>query len=303
MIRRMALHSKRLGKLGLITVGFLLGISGGIYGILLLLRPARTPQVQELFPGVTYTRLIRSTPRPLIIHQVKIDLKVAPMQPFVTPGDPQPDGMDIAARTTSEFVREFGVQLGINGSFFYPFEVKSPWQVYPESGDRVRIAGQAIANGIEYSPVNAGWPVLCFLSSRRAVIPGDFTCPAETQEGISGGTILIWDGDAVPLMSGPFYDYAYPRTAIGLDASGTQVFIAIVDGRQRFYSEGMSLPELQALFAEWGVETALNFDGGGSTTLVVADPDLRVLNAPIHTRIPLRQRPVANHLGFVSREE
>ncbi|MDJ1176260.1 phosphodiester glycosidase family protein [Roseofilum capinflatum] len=291
-------QSKKLGKIALIIIALLLGIPGGIYGILLLSRPARTPLVEELFPGVTYTRLIRSTPRPLVIHQVKIDLSTAQMQPLVTPGDSQADGMEISARTTSEFVRELGVQLAINGSFFYPFEAKSPWQVYPESGDRVRISGQAIANGIEYSPVNGGWPVLCFLSSPRAVIPGSDACPPDTQQGIAGGTILIWDGEAVPLSSGSFYDDAYPRTAIGLDASGTQVFILVVDGRQRFYSEGMALPELQALFVELGVETALNLDGGGSTTLVVADPHLRVLNAPIHTRIPLRQRAVGNHLGF-----
>ncbi|MDJ1177967.1 phosphodiester glycosidase family protein [Roseofilum sp. BLCC_M91] len=294
----MASHYKRLGKIGLITLGLLLSIPGGIYLILLLSRPARIPQVQELFPGVIYTRLVLSNPRPLVIHQVKIDLNTASMQPLVTPGDPQPDGMEISARTTSEFVREFGVKLAINGSFFYPFEVKSPWQVYPEGGDRVGISGQAIANGIEYSPVNGGWPVLCFLSSPRAVIPGSDACPPDTQQGIAGGTILIWDGEAVPLSSGSFYDGAYPRTAIALDASGTQIFILVVDGRQRFYSEGMSLPELQALLVELGVDTALNLDGGGSSTLVVADPHLRVLNAPIHTRVPLRQRAVGNHLGF-----
>jgi hypothetical protein len=294
----MTSHYKKLWKIGLIVVGLLLGIPGGIYVILLLSRPARTPQFKELFPGVTYSRLLRSTPRPLVIHQVKIDFNIAQMQPFVTPGDLQADGMEISARTTSEFVREFGVQLAVNGSFFYPFEVKSPWQVYPESGDRVRISGQAIAHGSEYSPVNGGWPVLCFLSSGRAVIPGSDACPPDTQQGLAGGTILIWEGKEVPLNSGTFYDDPYPRTAIGLDASGMQVFILVVDGRQRFYSEGISLPELQALFVELGVDRALNLDGGGSTTLVVADPNLRVLNAPIHTRIPLRQRPVGNHLGF-----
>jgi len=48
-----------------------------------------------------------------------------------------------------------------------------------------------------------------------------------------------------------------------------------------------------------GAVTALNLDGGGSSTMVISTPaGARVLNAPIHTRIPMRQRPVGNHLGL-----
>ncbi|MBD2020680.1 phosphodiester glycosidase family protein, partial [Leptolyngbya sp. FACHB-36] len=48
-----------------------------------------------------------------------------------------------------------------------------------------------------------------------------------------------------------------------------------------------------------GADKAVNLDGGGSTTIVVSSPTgPYALNAPIHTKIPLRERPVANHLGF-----
>jgi hypothetical protein len=54
--------------------------------------------------------------------------------------------------------------------------------------------------------------------------------------------------------------------------------------------------------AKLGVYNAINLDGGGSTTLVLANPDKegkpKTLNAPTHTKIPMRDRPVANHLGF-----
>jgi hypothetical protein len=47
-----------------------------------------------------------------------------------------------------------------------------------------------------------------------------------------------------------------------------------------------------------GADTALNLDGGGSTTLVMAgESGPQLLNAPIHTRIHMRERPVGNHLG------
>lgn len=44
---------------------------------------------------------------------------------------------------------------------------------------------------------------------------------------------------------------------------------------------------------------ALNLDGGGSTTMVVSDrKGIGGLNSPIHTKLPMRERPVANNLGF-----
>ncbi|HEY9729402.1 MAG TPA: hypothetical protein V6D50_23370 [Chroococcales cyanobacterium] len=39
--------------------------------------------------------------------------------------------------------------------------------------------------------------------------------------------------------------------------------------------------------------------GCGSTTLVTATPKgSTVLNSPIHTKLPMRECPVANHIGF-----
>ncbi len=62
------------------------------------------------------------------------------------------------------------------------------------------------------------------------------------------------------------------------------------------------MSELTDIVMELGAHTALNLDGGGSTALVAAGFwGTHSLNAPIHTRIPMRQRPVANHLGFYAR--
>ena len=60
----------------------------------------------------------------------------------------------------------------------------------------------------------------------------------------------------------------------------------------------MTLSELAGIAVELEADRALNLDGGGSSTLVIADSKgTKVLNSPIHTRVPTRQRPVANHLG------
>jgi exopolysaccharide biosynthesis protein len=57
--------------------------------------------------------------------------------------------------------------------------------------------------------------------------------------------------------------------------------------------------ELAQLMVELGVDTAINLDSGGSTTLVVdTGKGATVLNAPIHAKVPMNERPVANELGF-----
>jgi len=46
-----------------------------------------------------------------------------------------------------------------------------------------------------------------------------------------------------------------------------------VDGRQPFYSEGITLDELAHLMISLGAQYAMNLDGGGSSTMVVAGKD------------------------------
>ncbi len=289
----------RLISLFLIIIGLPLLCYGG----LLLLRPPRTNLERVLFRGITYKRLARgrrrSVPRRVMIHIVTIDLTAPGIKVFVTPGTPGPDLAEISARTTAEFVREFQVQLAVNASFFYPFSAKTLWDYYPRSGDRVEVLGKAISNRVEYSQGDPGWFALCFSAEGRAQITGHHQCPDGTMQAVAGETILVWNSkQKATLSKGGIYDELYPRTAVGIDRKGEKIWIVVIDGRQAYYSSGVSLPELADILIELGVETALNLDGGGSTTLVVGDPKPRVLNAPIHTRIPMRQRPVANHLGF-----
>ena len=74
----------------------------------------------------------------------------------------------------------------------------------------------------------------------------------------------------------------------------------LIDGRQPSYSEGATLAELAQIILEYGGYNAVNLDGGGSSTLVIQNEngEPEVLNSPIHTRIPGRERPIANHLGI-----
>ena len=124
-----------------------------------------------------------------------------------------------------------------------------------------------------------------------------FQKSGDVYNAISGDRMIVRGGKPV---AGLDDTTPAPRTAIGLDGSGERLIIIVVDGRQPLYSSGATLKELADYMVLYGAETALNLDGGGSSTLVFEGlfGTARVVNSPIHTRIPGRERPVGNHLGI-----
>jgi hypothetical protein len=60
----------------------------------------------------------------------------------------------------------------------------------------------------------------------------------------------------------------HPRSAIGFSRDSATVFFVAVDGRQES-ADGMSLAELGDFLLSIGVYQGMNFDGGGSTALVI----------------------------------
>lgn len=92
---------------------------------------------------------------------------------------------------------------------------------------------------------------------------------------------LVSDGKALTSIGGIAPRDRHPRSALGVRADGS-VFFLTMDGRQSGYSEGATLYEIADLMIEYGAETAYNFDGGGSTTLVLRDEEtgFSVANRP-----------------------
>jgi Phosphodiester glycosidase len=271
------------------------------YGNLLLRRPPRTHLQKTLFPGITYQRQALDHLRPLMVHTVTVDLNTPGIGVRVTPGNPTPDNREITARTTTEFLSEFNLQLAVNANFFFPFQENTPWDYYPRSGDRTNAVGLAISDGVTYSSPEKNWPALCFSPQPTAQIRSNGICPPGTAHAVAGSTILVAQGQPAKLAPNtPNNDGLYSRTAIGIDTTGKKLWIVAIDDKQSFYSEGVTLKELTDFFLKLSVDSAINLDGGGSTTLVIADTHRGaiVLNSPIQTKLPLRERPVANHIGF-----
>ena len=99
-------------------------------------------------------------------------------------------------------------------------------------------------------------------------------------QAVGGGPFLVVNsevavgGDAEK-FSASLIRGRHPRTAVGMTAD-KQLLLVTVDGRQ-WISRGMTLQELAELMKSLGAVTAINLDGGGSTTMSIKG---LVVNSP-----------------------
>jgi hypothetical protein len=261
-------------------------------------RPAPVPVKQKLYDGVIYRRIVRVFPRPMIAHVIEIDTKIKGISFLVTPHDSESD-KPLRARTTSQFLEEFGVQIAVNGDGFSPWWSNGPADYYPHVGDPVAPAGFSASNGDVYwngkNDEDVGIEPTLYISRRNGL---SFNRrPDNVFSAISGDRMLLEKGQPVSDLDSQELD---PRTAIGLNRNGRFLYLVVVDGRQPFYSQGATFTELARLLKDQGAYIAMSLDGGGSSTLVVRRNSgvLQILNSPIDHYIPGRERPVGNHLGI-----
>lgn len=97
---------------------------------------------------------------------------------------------------------------------------------------------------------------------------------------LANGPVLLWSGviaDFTP--TGAHCSNRHPRTAVGLSSS-RRLFLVTVDGRTA-HAAGMTCDELARVMQELGCVSAVNMDGGGSTTMWVnGEPNNGVVNYP-----------------------
>lgn len=128
--------------------------------------------------------------------------------------------------------------------------------------------------------------------------------PFHPMEALGGRPLLLRDSTIVAGIDSAggaaFAAARHPRTAVGIARDGRRLLLVVVDGRQKPYSDGATLRELADIMRALGARDAINLDGGGSTTMVYADPgnagELRIANRPSDA---VGERPVADALAIV----
>jgi hypothetical protein len=252
----------------------------------------------EPFIGVTYYQIFQPAgfptpgilPRELAIHIVEIDPSAPGVSFLGTPGNGDV-AEEYTRRTTSNFVATNGLSVGINGDFYST-----------DTGSNASVSGLGMSNGVTVSPAASGSSSLITFQDNRARITSSTTVPAGAWNAVSGNQRILRNG----VISAPDNSYTTtlnPHTAVGVDSDNGHVFFMVVDGRQNEYSEGMRTDEMAQMLLDFGVDNAINLDGGGSSTLVFADGlrgGARTVNSPSDgssSQAPGSERSVANHFG------
>ncbi|MQA24683.1 MAG: multidrug transporter [Micromonosporaceae bacterium] len=113
---------------------------------------------------------------------------------------------------------------------------------------------------------------------------------------IGGRDVLVIDGKAQTFAN----QDVHPRTAVGFSEDGRKMYLLTVDGRLDGL-RGLSLDRLAVMMRELGAHSALNLDGGGSSTLVARQPGS---DEPVVENQPAdgHERSVPNGLGIFAPE-
>lgn len=241
----------------------------------------------EWFPahqGVEYARVATEQPRPLRAHFLRIDLRTRGLRFFATPPDGAPEAHTIGM-TTSTFLARYQLQAAINAAPFGP--------IWKEEGKPVKVVGLTVSEGKVVSPANE-FPALLITRDNKVRIAEPPFDLAGIHTAVAGFGVVLRNGEVVGKT-----DALHPRTAAGITQDGRYLILMVVDGRQPGYSEGITTAEVGEWLRQVGCWDGINLDGGGTSTLVIEDPERlpRIMNLPIHDNMPGKERVAGSHLG------
>jgi exopolysaccharide biosynthesis protein len=251
---------------------------------------------EKPYPGLIYHSETRKDPA-MRLFWVEIDLADPHVSLRVSPGGPDPDGegrFQTTLMPTSAIAQRERFDLAVNGDFFQAQKQEGGFAI-PGSyraNQWALVEGAAVTDGKAWSKSLKPRPALVVRQGGKVGIEQVGVPEADLQQVISGAPMLVVKGKAVKNES----PAKHPRTALGVDEKGSRLVILVVDGRNPGVSEGMTLAELAGEFVRMGCYTALNLDGGGSTSMVMREPNAeswKILNRPSDGK----ERPVANVLG------
>lgn len=233
-----------------------------------------------------------TTPHPGVELLERVETSSPPQRIFAAYVSLCKDGMraratkyDERRQRTSKWAESVGAVVAVNGAFFDFNEYNAiGWSI----GDGE--TWPKTSNPTRYTAVGFGT-----FGRARIFAPTDPFPPAEAiwRDMVPGQPLLLDDGVVVQEACYSHFCERHPRTAIGLTEDQRKAILVTVDGRKAGTAAGMNRIELANLMKKLGAHRAMNFDGGGSTTMWVKGSG--VVNTPSDPS----ERVVSSHLGFV----
>jgi hypothetical protein len=251
---------------------------------------------------ITYEHITRTNPN-FSLHIATVNLVDARIRVRVARGGADPDGDGPWTTTllpTSEIAKREKFDLAVNGDFFVIPGAGDSNGIPPKyiRGTAARPRGWAMTDGDLWHRSESKRPYIAISASNTIQIAeaGPESNPdSYALQIMGGGQIIVRDGKPVSYRSS-FATNRHPRTVIGHDPTTQRLVFLVVDGRQPQLSVGMTLSELSTEMLRLGCQTAVNLDGGGSTTMTyrsLGKAALRVMNSPSDRK----ERVVANVIG------
>ena len=266
---------------------------------------------REIVPGLRVRSESFTDPRPNRIHVARIDVgsgrfsfATTPLAPAVGQPMPESDVSDYAimmkCETTSDFLvgrRALGENMvfAVNCSYFAPWT--APYtHAYAVPADLIVSDGVVIApdNRVDNSnsklvPRNEDACIVVYNDKRagfRNVTRWDDVSGMDFAGG--GYTIVLRDGKNVANASNP-----YPRTIAGVSADGRYVYFLCSNGKFPLLYEGITLSECAQIMMALGASSAVEWDGGGSASMVAWE------NGKANFLLNHAQRKVCNSVGVI----
>ncbi|MBA19341.1 MAG: hypothetical protein CMO70_06425 [Verrucomicrobiales bacterium] len=243
--------------------------------------------------GLEYQYIEIQKPRINRAHILRVDLKNPNIKPSIIVAK-DPDGSGPAE---AELTNPFKLA---NKNEVLAFINTNPWDSFPNKegkrnrnwfeGQPVDIDGLAISGGKIRSNTQPRESSLWLNNKGQLILEGKPE-NEESQEAMNGFQLITKEGNIIVSPDNSIH----PRTAIGTNKNGTLIWLVVVDGRQKGYSEGMNLYELASLMADLGCWNATNMDGGGSSIMgmVGANGKIKLMNSPSDRFLGLKKiRPL-----------
>lgn len=281
--------------------------------LLLLISPGLHAAIQispwvPVFTGIDRAAATNKPPTSqfpslFVAYALRVDLKAPGIRLFVTPRAVKyvVNSAETLGQTVSEFFKTHQLQAAVNGGRF------DPPDYYPPAGTRMDVRGLAISDGELVSPqdTSSDSAVIAFSDKNEPTIIQKNWPPANTAgffNAITGTYPLVSNGTPLPNLNNQagFINGVNPRTAAGISQEGRFLYLVVIDGRQNGYSIGALNSETAGLMILFGAHDAINLDGGGSTTMVLADSTGRPqrINRSSAVADSGRERTVGSHLGI-----
>ena len=194
---------------------------------------------------------------------------------------------------SDNYIENYNVVAGVNGDF-YNMTTGRPTGAFVMEGAVVNTANNRPFFAIlkDGTPViganNTDWNTYVDADGNSTVV-----------EAVGGSQVLVKDGaDVTASASGSYNTDRHSRTCVGITAEG-EVVLMVLDGRQAPFSCGGSMHELAQIMLEAGCVSAINLDGGGSTTFAAkqeGEDQVTIVNRPSDGS----ERSVSSSLMIVS---